>query len=155
MKSPEDTRLYLIADRYVYQVSQLLAKENSFISKVEIFKENVNNTYKLYIENYVNSEENDYMHKISKIYVEFFYRSKNKVDILDYAGNTHTELDVIMKAFRYIIEELNPDFKIHQKYLREESFCLLSKSNDYNKGRKYDLHFLSMSEVDIGSGNLH
>jgi len=45
------------------------------------------------------------------------YRSKNKVDILDYAGDTHTELDVVMKAFGYIIEGLNPGFEIYQKWL--------------------------------------
>ncbi|CAG8736277.1 1126_t:CDS:2, partial [Cetraspora pellucida] len=53
-----------------------------------------------------------------------------------------------MKAFGYIIEGLNPGFGIHQKW--GESFCPLSKSNDYNKGRKCDLRFLSMSGVDIG-----
>ncbi|GBC09081.1 hypothetical protein RclHR1_00860019 [Rhizophagus clarus] len=38
---------------------------------------------------------------------------------------------------------------MHIHGLRGESFCPLSKSNDYNKGRKCDLRFLSISGVDI------
>ncbi|RIB21190.1 hypothetical protein C2G38_1125405 [Gigaspora rosea] len=132
------------------KVPQLPAEENTFISKVEsmTLKGDANGAYKFCIETHVNSEENNYMYKISKIYSEFIYRSKNKVDILDYAGDTHTELDVIMKAFGYIIEGLNTGFGTHQKW--GESFCPLSKSKDYNKGRKCDLRFLSISGVDLG-----
>ncbi|CAG8732692.1 1385_t:CDS:2, partial [Funneliformis caledonium] len=121
------------------------AKDIKFMAKdyADLLKEDVNGAYKLCIENHVNSEENGYMYKISKIYAEFIYRNKNKVDILDYAGDTHTELYVVMKAFKYIIEGLNPGFGIHQKW--DESFCSLSKSNDYNKGRKCDLRFLLIS----------
>ncbi|CAG8704879.1 15784_t:CDS:2, partial [Funneliformis mosseae] len=116
--SAEDTKFMAKSYADLLKVPQLLAKENSFISKVEsmVLKGDVNGAYKLCIENYVDSEENGYMHKISKIYAEFIYRSKNKVDILDYAGDTHTELDVIMKAFGYIIEGLNSGFEIHQKW---------------------------------------
>lgn len=85
----------------------------------------MNGAYKLCIENHIDSEENGYMHKIIKIYAEFIYRSKNKVDILDCAGDTHTELDVVTKAFGYIIEGLNPGFEIYQKW--GESFCPLVK----------------------------
>ncbi|CAG8513839.1 10694_t:CDS:2 [Dentiscutata heterogama] len=129
------------------KVPQLPAEENTFISKVEsmTLKGDANGAYKFCIETHVNSEENNYMYKISKIYSEL---SKNKVDILDYAGDTHTELDVIMKAFGYIIEGLNNGFGTHQKW--GESFCPLSKSKDYNKGRKCDLRFLSISGVDLG-----
>ncbi|CAI2187099.1 18091_t:CDS:2 [Funneliformis geosporum] len=126
------------------KVSQLLAEENSFILKM-VLKGDVNGAYKLCIENHINSEENGYIHKISKIYAEL---SKNKVDILDYTGDIHTELDVVMKAYGYIIKGLNPGFEIHQKW--DESFSLLSKSNDYNKSQKCDLRFLSISGVNIG-----
>ncbi|CAI2195874.1 152_t:CDS:2, partial [Funneliformis geosporum] len=50
------------------KVPQLPAGESSFISKVE--SGDVNGAYKLCIENHVNSEENNRMHKISKIYVD-------------------------------------------------------------------------------------
>ncbi|CAJ0886727.1 11721_t:CDS:2, partial [Entrophospora sp. SA101] len=73
------------------------------------------------------------------------YRCKDRVDMLDYG---HTEIDVILKTCSYIIEGLNKDLVIRQKW--GESFCPLTKSIEYHKGRKCDVRFLSTSGVDIG-----
>nr|CAG8437221.1 8748_t:CDS:2 [Entrophospora candida] len=68
-----------------------------------------------------------------------------QIDMLDYG---HTEIDVILKTCSYIIEGLNKDLVIRQRW--GESFCPLTRSTEYNKGRKCDVRFLSALGVDIG-----
>ncbi|CAG8595613.1 15455_t:CDS:10, partial [Gigaspora rosea] len=122
--APKDTIINNSKKWILPSGQNLPAEENTFTLEVE--GGDVNGAYKLCIENHVNSEENNYIYKISKIYAEL---SKNKVDILDYAGDTHTELDVIMKAFGYIIEGLNPGFGTYQKWLVVGDRCRSARVN--------------------------
>ncbi|CAG8741772.1 2585_t:CDS:2, partial [Ambispora leptoticha] len=52
-------------------------------------------------------------------------------------------IDVILKTCSYIIETLNNGLVIRQRW--GESFCPLTRSTEYNKGRKCDVRFLSAS----------
>jgi hypothetical protein len=52
------------------------------------------------------------------IHMYSIYKSQDQADILDYnAKNTHTEMDVILKACAYIIEGLNKDLQIFPRWL--------------------------------------
>ncbi|CAG8752227.1 16728_t:CDS:2, partial [Rhizophagus irregularis] len=133
------------------QVSEMPDEECSFVKIVEdmVLKGQIDEAYKLCTEKHLSSEKSSYIYKITKIYADFIYKSKDQADILDYnAKNTHTEIDVILKTCAYIVEGLNKNYQIYSKW--GESFCSLSRSVDHLKGRKCDVRFLSMSGIDVG-----
>ncbi|KAF0499933.1 hypothetical protein F8M41_020393 [Gigaspora margarita] len=123
---------------------------NTFILEIKkmVHQGNSNAAFKLCIENYASSPINSDISKFSKIYSDFFYKTIDGNDMLECDSIEHTEVDIIIKAFSYIIDGLNKDLEIHQKW--GKSFCPLSKSTSYTKGRKCDVCFLSSSGMDLG-----
>ncbi|CAI2196091.1 16943_t:CDS:2, partial [Funneliformis geosporum] len=147
----EDREFIMKDYKALLQVSEMPDGECSFIKIVEdmVHKGKVDEAFKFCTEKHLSSEKNSYICKISKIYADFIYKSQDQADILDYnAKNTHTEMDVILKACAYIIEGLNKNLEIFPRW--GESFCPLSRSIDHIRGRKCDVRFLSMSGVDVG-----
>ncbi|CAG8623587.1 5625_t:CDS:10 [Gigaspora rosea] len=135
----------------ILQFPEMIGEENSFVLKVEdmVRKGDVDKAYKYCMEIHSGSEENSYLYKITKIYGDFIYKSKDQADILDFTmKSAHTEIDVILKACAYIIEGLNKNLVIYPRW--GESFCPLSKSADHINGRKCDVRFLTRSGVDVG-----
>ncbi|CAG8651037.1 16746_t:CDS:10, partial [Funneliformis caledonium] len=133
--SVDDRKFMIKNHNAILQVPRMADEEISFVTTVEnlVFEEKANEAYKLCIETHFNSKENSYLYKLSKIYCDL---CKNQNDMLDFG---HTEIDIIMKL-------LTPYF-MHQ---RGESFCPLTRSIEYIKGRKCDVRFLSTSGVDLG-----
>uniref|UniRef100_U9UNZ4 Uncharacterized protein n=1 Tax=Rhizophagus irregularis (strain DAOM 181602 / DAOM 197198 / MUCL 43194) TaxID=747089 RepID=U9UNZ4_RHIID len=102
------------------QVSEMPDEECSFVKIVEdmVLKGQIDEAYKLCTEKHLSSEKSSYIYKITKIYADFIYKSKDQADILDYnAKNTHTEIDVILKTCAYIVEGLNKNYQIYSKWL--------------------------------------
>ncbi|CAJ0745155.1 10472_t:CDS:2, partial [Entrophospora sp. SA101] len=132
--SVDDRKFMMKNHNAILQVPGMAVEESSFVTTVEnmICEQKANEAYKFCIETHIDSKENSYMYKLSKIYSDL---CKDRVDMLDYG---HTEIDVILKTCSYIIEGLNKDLVIRQK-------CI-----EYHKGRKCDVRFLSTSGVDIG-----
>ncbi|CAG8618088.1 8698_t:CDS:2 [Ambispora gerdemannii] len=124
------------------RIPELAVEEKSFVLKIEnmVHEGKVDQAYKYCMEIHIKSEENSYLYKISKIYGDFIYKSKNQVDVLDFdSKSTHTEIDVILKACTYIVEGLSKNLKIYSRW-----------SVDHKNGRKCDVRFLSISGVDLG-----
>ncbi|CAG8593136.1 1140_t:CDS:10 [Diversispora eburnea] len=89
------------------------------------------------------TEESSFVLKIEDVW------SEDQVNILDVTPeSTHTEIDVILKACAYIVEGLSKNLKVYSIW--GESFCPLSRSTDYTKGRKCDVRFISALGVDVG-----
>ncbi|PKY27670.1 hypothetical protein RhiirB3_443464 [Rhizophagus irregularis] len=133
------------------RVPEMTDEENSFVLKVEdmVYKGHVSQAYKYCTEIHSSSIEDSYLYKISKIYGDFIYKSKDQEDILDFTTKSaHTELDVILKACAYIVEGLNKSLTIYPRW--GESFCPLSRSADYINGRKCDVRFMTILGVDVG-----
>ncbi|CAI2175508.1 10926_t:CDS:2, partial [Funneliformis geosporum] len=95
-----------------------------------------------------NSAFNSCMYKISKIYDDFLFEVKDGTNMLDCGDESYTEVDIITKATSYIVKALIKGLKIYYKW--GESFCPLSRSETFEKGRKCDVRFLSSSSVDLG-----
>ncbi|CAG8838486.1 32271_t:CDS:2, partial [Gigaspora margarita] len=112
---------------------------DTFILEIKkmVHQGNSNAAFKLCIENYASSPINSDISKFSKIYSDFFYKTIDGNDMLECDSIEHTEVDIIIKAFLYIIDG-------------GKSFCPLSKSTSYTKGRKCDVCFLSSSGMDLG-----
>ncbi|CAG8808717.1 31743_t:CDS:2, partial [Racocetra persica] len=66
---------------------------------------------------------------------------KDGNNLLDCGGEHHTEIDVIVKTCFYIINGLQNG--------TGESFCPLSLSMVYERGRKCDIRFLSSTGIAI------
>lgn len=133
------------------RVPEMTGEESSFVLKVEdmVCKGNVNQAYKYCTEVHSSSIEDSYLYKISKIYGDFIYKSKDQEDILDFTTKgAHTEVDVILKACAYIVEGLNKSLTIYPRW--GESFCPLSRSVDHINGRKCDVRFMTILGVDVG-----
>ncbi|CAG8790715.1 14747_t:CDS:2, partial [Dentiscutata erythropus] len=69
---------------------------------------------------------------------------KDGTDLLDCGKESYTEVDIITKATSYIQTD-----KL-MNYIRGESFCPLTRSENFEKGPKCDIRFLSSSSVDLG-----
>ncbi|CAB4390677.1 unnamed protein product [Rhizophagus irregularis] len=99
----------------ILQVPCMTNEESSFVAKVE---------------DHLSSEENSYIYKLSKIYGDFIYKCKGKVDMLDCG---HTEIDIILKTCSYIIETLNKGFVISahckSKFIHEPWWTPKSKKS--------------------------
>ncbi|CAI2184983.1 9461_t:CDS:2, partial [Funneliformis geosporum] len=145
--SVNDRKFMMKDHKAILQVPVMTDEENSFVVAVEniICEEKINEAYDFCIKKHINSEKNSYIYKLSKIYSDFIYRCKDQTDML---GSGHTEIDVILKTCSYIIEGLNQGLVIRQRW--GDSFCPLTKSTEYNNGRKCDVRFLSALGVDIG-----
>ncbi|CAI2187800.1 14977_t:CDS:2, partial [Funneliformis geosporum] len=145
--SVDDRKFMIKNHNAMLQVPAMENEESSFVTTVEnmICEEKANEAYKFCFKTHFNSEENSFMYKLSKIYCDFIYRCKDQTDMLDHG---HTEIDVILKTCSYIIEGLNKGLVIRERW--GESFCPLTRSIEYNKGRKCDVRFLSTLGADIG-----
>ncbi|RIA79469.1 hypothetical protein C1645_71836 [Glomus cerebriforme] len=145
--SADDRKFMIKNHNAMLQVPRMADKESLFVATVEnmIFEEKASEAYKFCIETHLNSKENSYLYKLSKIYCDVIYRCKDQNDMLDCG---HTEIDVILKLCSYIIEGLNKNLVISQRW--GESFCPLTRSVEHIKGRKCDVRFLSTSGVDLG-----
>ncbi|GBC23797.2 hypothetical protein GLOIN_2v1726076 [Rhizophagus irregularis DAOM 181602=DAOM 197198] len=133
------------------RVPEMTDEESSFVLKVKdmVYKGHVSQAYKYCTEIHSSSIEDSYLYKISKIYGDFIYKSKDREDILDFTTKSaHTELDVILKACAYIVEGLNKSLTIYPRW--GESFCPLSRSADYINGRECDVRFMTILGVDVG-----
>ncbi|CAI2193798.1 2845_t:CDS:10, partial [Funneliformis geosporum] len=116
----EDREFVMKDYKALLQVSEMPDGECSFIKIVEdmVHKGKVDVAFKFCTEKHLSSENNSYIRKISKIYADFIYKSQDQADFLDYnAKNTHTEMDVILKACSYIIEGLNKNLQIFPRWL--------------------------------------
>ncbi|CAG8837974.1 4231_t:CDS:2, partial [Gigaspora margarita] len=125
--SPTDRHFMTKNHETLLAIPELPDDVNTFILEIE----------KLCIENYTSSPINSDLSKFSKIYSDFFYKTMDGNDMLECDSIGHTEVDVIVKAFSYIVDG-------------GESFCPLTKSTSYTKGRKCDVRFLSSSGMDLG-----
>ncbi|CAB5180502.1 unnamed protein product [Rhizophagus irregularis] len=137
--------------RTMLRVPEMTGEESSFVLKVEdmVYKGHVSQAYKYCTEIHSSSIEDSYLYKISKIYGDFIYKSKDQEDILDFTTKgAHTEVDVILKACAYIVDGLNKSLTIYPRW--GESFCPLSRSADYINGRKCDVRFMTILGVDVG-----
>ncbi|CAG8685894.1 929_t:CDS:10, partial [Funneliformis mosseae] len=134
----------------ILKVSELTEDVNEFIAKVEkMVKEgNVNGAYKYCLNQHADAPARTCLYKITKIYSDFLFKVRDRNDLLDCGGEYHTEIDVIVKACTYIVEGLQNRDGIHCKW--GESFCPLSQSTSYEKGRKCDVRFLSPAGIDLG-----
>ncbi|CAG8572675.1 4282_t:CDS:10 [Ambispora leptoticha] len=144
--SLEDRRFMMNDYMSLLHVPGLKDEESSFVTTIEnmVNEKRINEAYEFCVQKLTSSDVNSYVRKISKIYLDFIYRSEDG-DILDSA---HTEIDVILKACSYIVEGLRKSLVVKQRW--GESFCPLSKNADYKKDRKCDVRFLSPSGVDLG-----
>ncbi|CAG8654074.1 28102_t:CDS:2 [Dentiscutata erythropus] len=144
--SLEDRRFMMKDHMSLLQVPDLTDEESSFITTIEnmLIEKRINEAYEFCVKKFTSSDANSYVRKISKIYLDFIYRSEDG-DMLDPA---HTEIDIILKACSYIVEGLRKNLVVKQRW--GESFCPLSRNTDYKNGRKCDVRFLSPSEVDLG-----
>ncbi|CAG8614062.1 11431_t:CDS:2, partial [Acaulospora morrowiae] len=144
--SLEDRRFMMNDYMSLLHVPGLKDEESSFVTTIEnmVNEKRINEAYEFCVQKFTSSDVNCYVRKISKIYLDFIYRSEDG-DILDSA---HTEVDVILKACSYIVEGLRKSLVVKQRW--GESFCPLSKNADYKNGRKCDVRFLSPSGVDLG-----
>ncbi|CAG8674551.1 5810_t:CDS:10, partial [Acaulospora morrowiae] len=144
--SLKDRRFMMKDYKSLLQVPGLKNEESSFVTTIEnmVNEKRINEAYEFCVQKFTGSDVNSYIRKISKIYLDFIYRSEDG-DVLDSA---HTEIDVILKACSYIVEGLRKCLVVKQRW--GESFCPLSKSADYKKGRKCDVRFLSPSGIDLG-----
>ncbi|CAG8700157.1 3310_t:CDS:10, partial [Cetraspora pellucida] len=134
----------------ILKVPELAEDANEFIAKVErMVKEgNVNEAYKYCLNQHADASVNTCLYKITRVYSDFLFKVKDGNDLLDCAGEHHTEIDVIVKACAYIVDGLLNGNGIHCKW--GESFCPLSKSTSHKKGRKCDVRFLSHAGIDLG-----
>ncbi|CAG8535845.1 9222_t:CDS:2, partial [Ambispora gerdemannii] len=73
------------------------------------------------------AEESSFVSKIEDVWVLFF---------------------INLTSCAYIVEGLSKNLKVYSIW--GESFCPLSRSTDYTKGRKCDVRFLSALRVDVG-----
>lgn len=148
--SPTDRQFLAKNHEMLLKIPELPDEVDTFISEVEkmVHQDNSDAALKLCAEKYASSPINSCINKISKIYSEFFYKTIDGEDMLECDSIGHTEIDIIVKAFSYIVDGLNKGLGIRQKW--GESFCPLSKSTSYTKGRKCDVRFLSSSGMDLG-----
>ncbi|CAG8535982.1 28342_t:CDS:2 [Racocetra persica] len=125
--SPTDRQFMTKNYETLLTVPELPDDVNTFILEVEemVRQGNSDAAFKLCIENYVSSPINSCISKF------------NGNDMLECDSIGHTEVDIIVKTFSYIVDG-------------GESFCPLSKSTSYTKGRKCDVRFLSSSGMDLG-----
>ncbi|CAG8652138.1 16528_t:CDS:10 [Funneliformis mosseae] len=132
--SLEDRRFMMKDYMSLLQVPGLKDEETSFVTTIEkiVLEKRINEAYEFCTRKFTSSEANSYMRKISKVYLDFIYRSEDG-DMLDSA---HTEIDIILKACSYIVEGLRKSLVVKQRW--GESFCPLSRSTDYKNGRKCD-----------------
>ncbi|CAG8758187.1 6650_t:CDS:2 [Gigaspora margarita] len=122
---------------------------NIFITEVEkMVRSDLSKAYKFCIERHANSVNNTCIYKISKIYGDFLFEVIDGTDMLECGKEIHTEVDVIAKACSYIVKGLIKGLNLHYKW--GESFCPSSKSTNFEKGRKCDVRFLSISGIDLG-----
>ncbi|CAG8810631.1 35109_t:CDS:2, partial [Racocetra persica] len=75
------------------------------------------------------------------------FEVKDGDDLLD-CGEGYTEIDIIVKTCSYIVKGLRKGLGINCKW--GDSFCPMSRSTSYEKGRKCDVRFLSSSRTDLG-----
>ncbi|CAG8774434.1 26705_t:CDS:2, partial [Dentiscutata erythropus] len=134
----------------ILKVPELTKDINEFIAKVEkMIKEgDANGAYKYCLNQHADASVNTCFYKISKIYGDFLYNVKDGNDLLYCGGEHHTEIDVIVKTCSYIVNGLQNGTEIHCKW--GESFCPLSQSANYERGRKCDVRFLSHTGIDLG-----
>ncbi|CAG8701441.1 7172_t:CDS:2 [Funneliformis caledonium] len=145
--SPTD-RQFMVKDYEAFlKIPELPDEVNTFILDVEkmVHQGRPDAAFKLCTEKYNSSLINSCINKISKIYGELTIDGD---DMLECDSIGHTEIDIIVKAFSYIVDGLNKTLGIRQKW--GESFCPLSKSTNFTKGRKCDVRFLSSSGMDLG-----
>ncbi|CAG8515333.1 4879_t:CDS:2 [Funneliformis mosseae] len=146
-----DEELEFMKEDYktILKVPDLEEEVNIFITEVEKMVWNdPNKAYKFCMERQINSEVNTCIYKISKIYGDFLYEVKDGTDMLDSGDETHTEVDIIVKATSYIVKALIKGLKIYYKW--GESFCPLSRSANFERVPMCDVRFLSSSSVDLG-----
>ncbi|CAG8571642.1 3517_t:CDS:10 [Diversispora eburnea] len=136
-----DDRKFIIKDyESMLRIPEMATEESSFLVR----KGKIDQAHEYCMDTHVKSEKNSFLYKMSKIYGDFIYKSEDQVNILNVIlESTHTEIDVILKACACMVE--GPS-----KNLKGESFCPLSRSTDYTKGRKCDVRFISALGVDVG-----
>ncbi|CAJ0839686.1 22011_t:CDS:2, partial [Entrophospora sp. SA101] len=76
-----------------------------------------NLAYKLCIDTHSNSPTGSSIYKITKIYCDFLYKTKDGRDMLFYDSKKNTEIDVVIYAFSYIMDLLNQGLEIQEKWL--------------------------------------
>ncbi|CAI2189160.1 9271_t:CDS:10, partial [Funneliformis geosporum] len=124
------------------RVPEITGEESSFVLKIEdiVYNGHISQAYKYCTEIHSSSIEDSYLYKISKIYEDFIYKSKDQEDILDFTTKgAHTEVDVILKAYAYIVEGLNKSLTIYLRW-----------SADHINKHKCDVRFMTISGVDMG-----
>ncbi|CAH1769306.1 13139_t:CDS:2, partial [Entrophospora sp. SA101] len=130
-------------------IDEFKTSTNNFIMDIEklIDQGETNQAYLRCLDTHIHSEINTELYKISKVYGDFLYKTKNGKSFLNNNDNRYTETDIIVKSVEYIINGLTPDFDFSQKW--GESFSPPSKSENYTRGQRCDVCILSTKGKDL------